>query len=87
MSSVLLRKNTRNTKLNVNRSENAYESKKPIGTNKKDDIGNKHIKKIILKNPITGNNLDLFDEYRTIDFSCDVLQYLINNGKFTLTHT
>ena len=51
------------------------------------DIGNKHINKYIGKNPSAGYKLDFFNEYRTIDFSCDVLQYLINNGKFTVTPT
>ena len=52
---------------------------------KNDDIGNKHIGKI---KDIGGDELvdeKYFYQFKSIDFSCDILQYLINKDFFNIT--
>ena len=60
-----------------------YSSTSARNTTKQDDIGNKHIQKIM--NVGEPNESQYFYQFRTIDFSCDVLQYLINNNCFNIT--
>ena len=65
-------------------------SKRPHNTAEQDDIGSKHIKVIhpVKKSNSNSNVLignEYVDSYKTIDFSCDILQYLITRNCFKIS--